>query len=186
MRVFGIFVFIFLIFLGVYFYFTRWKPIVDKVNDLRKENLYLSKKLAEKWGSQESKMFFSKFEISEEKLKVVVPSDEVFVSGTAEISDNGKKVLKDLVNTLKKRGFNKIDIEVHTDNTPVGARLKVLYPTNWELAGARASNIVKFFIQNGIPANKLRAISCGDAYPVTSNLTPEGRKQNRRIIFYIY
>jgi chemotaxis protein MotB len=55
------------------------------------------------------------------------------------------------------------------------------YPTNWELAGARAASVVRLFAHSGLPAKRLLAVSMADVRPVTSNSTPEGRARNRRI-----
>ena len=68
-----------------------------------------------------------------------------------------------------------------TDNAPVSARLAEIYPTNWELAGARAASVVRVLEEAGIAKERLRALSLADNLPVASDDTPEGRAQNRRI-----
>ena len=69
----------------------------------------------------------------------------------------------------------------HTDNVQISTRLKERYPTNWELAGARAASVVRLFQGAGIPVQQLVAVSRGEGQPIASNDTPEGRKENRRI-----
>ena len=59
--------------------------------------------------------------------------------------------------------------------------LKERYPTNWELAGARAASVVRLFAQSGIDGTRLSAVSRGDTRPVADNRTPQGRALNRRI-----
>ena len=55
------------------------------------------------------------------------------------------------------------------------------YPSNWELAGARASSVVRLFERAGIDGERLQAISRAEFAPVSSNNDAEGRGQNRRI-----
>ena len=68
-----------------------------------------------------------------------------------------------------------------TDNVPIRGNLAKRYPTNWELAGARAASVVRLLESTGIDSTKLIASSYGDNFPVASNDTEEGRAQNRRI-----
>ena len=63
----------------------------------------------------------------------------------------------------------------------VGPVLAQRYPTNWELAAARATSVVRVMEAEGIPAEQLVAISFGETHSVASNDTEEGRAQNRRI-----
>ena len=69
----------------------------------------------------------------------------------------------------------------HTDNIAVGPRLKQRYPTNWELAGARAASVVRLLSESGVANDRLSAVSFGPFYPVESNDTSAGRARNRRI-----
>jgi hypothetical protein len=68
-----------------------------------------------------------------------------------------------------------------SDNVPVGAHLQAQFPSNWELAGARAASVVRMMQAGGVPAAQLMAVSQGENQPIASNATPEGRAQNRRI-----
>jgi len=57
----------------------------------------------------------------------------------------------------------------------------VLYPSNWELSGARAASVVRLFIENGVDPRRLAAVGYADQRPVADNATPEGRQRNRRV-----
>ncbi|TXI27748.1 MAG: flagellar motor protein MotD, partial [Nitrosomonas oligotropha] len=46
---------------------------------------------------------------------------------------------------------------------------------------ARASSVVRLFIENGVEAYRLTAVGYGENRPIESNDTPEGRKRNRRV-----
>jgi len=64
---------------------------------------------------------------------------------------------------------------------PVSKPLQDKYPTNWELSVARATNVVRFLQDVGVPPERLVASGRGEYDPVASNDTPEGRQKNRRI-----
>ena len=71
-----------------------------------------------------------------------------------------------------------IMVEGHTDNVPIHSQR---FPTNWELAGGRATRVVRILEERGVPPERLVAISRGETTPRASNATPEGRARNRRI-----
>ena len=75
---------------------------------------------------------------------------------------------------------NQIDVVGNTDNVPIGPELAGRYPTNWELAGARAAIVVRYLQDAGVSPAQLAAVSNGQYHPVASNDTAAGRAQNRR------
>jgi chemotaxis protein MotB len=113
-------------------------------------------------------------------LRVNVAQDILFDSGSAALDKNGIEVLQRVAVQLRKSP-HLIQVIGHTDNKPIGPALIKQYPTNWELAAARATSVVRLFDSSGLPARRLIAISMADVQPVASNKTPEGRARNRRI-----
>lgn len=113
-------------------------------------------------------------------LSVNVAQEILFASGSAALDKGGLEVLQRVADQLKQTNYQ-IVVTGHTDNKPIGAGLVGRYPTNWELAGARAASVVRLFAGSGIPAPRLLAVSMADARPVAPNDTPEGRARNRRI-----
>jgi chemotaxis protein MotB len=113
-------------------------------------------------------------------LKVKLSEEILFATGSAELGEKGREVLLTVSTELKKVPYQ-IDVGGHTDNVPIRGQLASLYPTNWELAGARAARVVRLLEEAGIASNRLLAASYGENEPVTSNDTPEGRARNRRI-----
>jgi chemotaxis protein MotB len=60
------------------------------------------------------------------------------------------------------------------------------YPTTWEWSAARAAIVVRELVEGyGVSPHRFTAAGRGDQDPVASNDTPEGRLQNRRIVFSI-
>lgn len=120
---------------------------------------------------------------STDRLKVVLTDKILFDPGSQEISAEGKKLLLALAESFKKDDTYHIVVEGHTDNVPLGRRLKKLYPTNWELAAARAASVVRFLQwQGGVDPKRLSLVSYASYRPVVMNSTEEGRRQNRRIV----
>jgi len=113
-------------------------------------------------------------------LRVNVSQDILFDSGSAALDKNGTTVLNKVATELKKSSHQVLVIG-HTDNKPVRPTLSRQYPSNWELAGARAASVVRLFANSGFPGKRMRAVSVADSQPVASNKTEEGRARNRRI-----
>jgi chemotaxis protein MotB len=113
-------------------------------------------------------------------LRVNLAQDILFDSGSAALDRNGVEVLQRVATQLRKSS-HQILVIGHTDNKPIGPALVRQYPTNWELAGARAASVVRLFDSSGLPARRLVAVSMADVQPVASNKTAEGRARNRRI-----
>jgi chemotaxis protein MotB len=70
-------------------------------------------------------------------------------------------------------------IEGHTDNIPIHT---AQIASNWELSTARATELVRLLIQDhGFAPERLSAAGYAQYHPVASNLTAQGRAQNRRV-----
>ncbi len=113
-------------------------------------------------------------------LHVVLPHSLLFAEGSSDIGDDGRQLVLKLVDDFQRVGAQ-IVVLGYTDNVPIGSRLAQRYPTNWELAGARAASIVRVFQDGGIDPGRLLAASAGENSPVASNDSADGRAKNRRI-----
>ncbi len=109
-----------------------------------------------------------------------LPDDVVFAPGSARPTVEGRR----LIGSLAARLVNVvqlIEVHGHTDSVPTQGALAERYPSNWELAGARAASVVRILIEGGVPAERLVAVSHGPSLPIAPNDTLEGRARNRRI-----
>lgn len=118
-------------------------------------------------------------------VKVAMPSEGMFESGSVTIEKRGKEWLLTLSSTLKSLNIKELRVEGHTDNIPIKKTRQQLYPTNWELSAGRAANIVRYLIDAGLDARKLAAVGYADSRPIADNESPAGRAKNRRIEFTI-
>ena len=113
-----------------------------------------------------------------EGLRLNVSQDVLFASGSARLNMAGESVVWKVAERLKAIP-HQIEVQGHTDNVPL--RSSAPWPTNWELAAARAMEVVRLFEKRGVEPERLTAVSFGPYHPVASNETAEGRAQNRRI-----
>ena len=126
-------------------------------------------------------------EEGEEGFFIRLPADITFKSGSAEISDEDAMLFLKRIALIIKRYLPKnIEIQVKgfTDNLP--PPLASPYEDNWELAAARAINVLKILIKNGVSPKRLSAASYGEYYPIASNATKEGRAKNRRVEIWFF
>jgi len=114
-------------------------------------------------------------------LTVDVAEQLFFDSGRANLKDTGKAVLKKVGDALKGYEDKVIRIVGHTDNVPISKSAQKVFPSNWELSVARATNVVRYLQEVGIPPERMIASGRAEYQPIAENDTPEGRKKNRRI-----
>jgi chemotaxis protein MotB len=113
-------------------------------------------------------------------LQVTVPDQILFASGSARLSPEGSDVLRRVAQQLASLP-NPIQVVGHSDNRKIRPSLTGQYPSNWELAGARAAAVVRVFETVGITGDRLIAISRAEFAPIASNESKEERARNRRI-----
>ncbi len=113
------------------------------------------------------------------KVYVTVGAGGAFPSGSAELTEEARSIMAKIA--TKGVGENsKITVSGHTDNVPL--KFGSNFRDNWDLAAARASSVVQEMEKTGvISADQMQAISFGEAKPIKSNDTAEGRAKNRRI-----
>ena len=117
-------------------------------------------------------------------IHVNLTEDILFPSGSAEVRESGREVLGKVSGQLGDAKYQ-IVVSGFTDNVPISRSLSSRFPTNWDLAAARATNVVRLLEENNVPSDKLIATSYGKNKPISSNETEEGRKQNRRIEIHL-
>jgi chemotaxis protein MotB len=109
-----------------------------------------------------------------------LPEAILFDSGSSVVKTSGVTVLKKVANELTEVPFQTV-VAGFSDNVPISQRLAEIFPSNWDLAAARATNVVRLLESSGVPKERLVVVSLGENQPVASNDTVEGRAQNRRI-----
>ncbi len=97
-----------------------------------------------------------------------------FETGKATLEPEAYHVLDELVEYLKRKEDDKVEIGGHTDN--VGKR-----ESNLKLSLDRANTVRDYLISKGISFDRITAQGYGSTVPIGNNNTAEGRAENRRI-----
>jgi len=117
-------------------------------------------------------------------LMLTLSNDVWFDPGRADINPNMMSraiVIGELLqaNFLVAEPFE-IVVAGHTDNVPMTN--VTMFPTNWHLSNARATNFLELLIEaSHLEPWHFYTRSCGEYKPIAPNDTPEGRQANRRV-----
>ncbi len=118
----------------------------------------------------------------QDAIKVSVNSELLFPSGGWEMSADAKTSIAKIAAILAPHQKAKINVNGYTDSTPIGPGLKSQgITTNLILSQKRADNVMQFMISQGVKSDLVSAHGFGEASPVASNDTAEGKAQNRRV-----
>lgn len=113
-------------------------------------------------------------------------SGSLFEPGSVELTNVAKQILQRIKKELELPPYDVflIDVEGHTDDTPVSSPY---YPSNWELSAARAARVVRYFQELGFDPTWMKASGYGDTRPLFANRGLDGepilenQARNRRI-----
>lgn len=117
--------------------------------------------------------------ITDERGIVIRIMDKAFYdTGKADLKENARETLDTIAPVIK--GIpNEIRIEGHTDNVPIST---YEFKSNWELSVRRATEVVKYLIENGgVLPERISAAGYAEYRPVAENDTDVNRALNRRI-----
>jgi len=91
------------------------------------------------------------------------------------------RMLDKLADAIKD-STDTIRVEGHTDDTPISDKLKVKYPSNWELSAARASAVARYFeTKHFINPKRLESLGFSMYHPMAPNDSDENKQRNRRV-----
>jgi chemotaxis protein MotB len=114
-------------------------------------------------------------------VEIEIKADVLFPSGSAEIQPAALPALESIAAILRPLPCP-VRIEGHTDNRPISTPL---FPSNWELSGARASRIVRLFEKLGVASIRMSVAGQGEYQPIADNSTEDGRNRNRRVTLIV-
>jgi chemotaxis protein MotB len=132
-------------------------------------------------------------DLTNKEIVMTFNSSSLYISGGAELLPSGESIISKVSDALNGLSFYnfKVDIEGHTDNVPINT---LRFPSNWELSVARASEVVKFLVNQGYKPSNLKASGYADTQPLpdaphTDEFGQdiiENRAKNRRIVLRIF
>ena len=116
--------------------------------------------------------------INKRHIKHIEQTRIHFAANKTEPLKKEEKILEKLALLLIQTEFSKLIITGYSDNSgPVSENL--------QYSLARAQSIANFLSSHGIDKNKISVQGRGEAEPLVTNDTEEGRKLNRRVEFSI-
>jgi len=149
----------------------------QKYNALDQEYQQLQQSMTAEVGAQ--KMQITRLQ---DAIKVSVNGEVLLPSGGWQMSSQAQQTIAKMAAILAPQQTTKINVNGYTDNTPIGPELRRQgVTTNLILSQKRADNVMQYMISQGVNPNLVSAQGFGDADPVASNSTPEGKAQNRRV-----
>ena len=117
--------------------------------------------------------------------RFVFQAEVLFAPGNAELAPEAKQQLAPVFAALKDLSAKippdlnwVLRIDGHTDHRPIRS---TEFPSNWELSAGRAISVVRYAIDQGIPANRLAATGFADNQPIETGDGDEAYRRNRRI-----
>ncbi len=107
-------------------------------------------------------------------LTVTLPDGILFATNSSTVSGSAQSDLFALAQNLNRNPNSTVNVIGHTDNVGEAG-------FNFDLSQRRAQSVASVLINAGVAPQRIRSLGRGEDAPVASNLTPEGRQQNRRV-----
>jgi len=105
-----------------------------------------------------------------------------FASGIADIPESTVESLGEILQRMRDRRNVRLHLVGHADNRPLSAATAEIYGDNEGLSRERAGQVAEHMqTALSLPAEAISYEWAGDASPVATNLTEEGRARNRRV-----
>ncbi|AXJ00394.1 chemotaxis protein MotB [Cyclonatronum proteinivorum] len=126
-----------------------------------------------------------------DEMRLSFTDARFFETARAELLPEGKALIDRIMEVMAELKFYQyyIDVEGHTDNRPIST---LQFPSNWELSAARASNIIRYFMEQGFEPSRLKASGYAETRPIVPNQDefgndlPDNQALNRRVVIRIY
>jgi len=119
-------------------------------------------------------------------IKYTVNSDLLFPSGSYKMSSAGQQIIGRLASQLAQFQEHHLVVEGYTDNQPIGAQLRRQgIDSNEALSQKRADAVMEYLVSQGVSQDMITAKGNGEANPVASNDTAQGRALNRRVELHL-
>ena len=109
-----------------------------------------------------------------DRLIVTLPQSITFATDSSVVQPGIRDDLQALANNVQVYANSTLQIVGHTDSDGDASY-------NQRLSEERAFVVSNILVANGVPQGRLQTIGRGESQPIATNLTPEGKAQNRRV-----
>lgn len=123
----------------------------------------------------------------EDQTLLEIEGDVLFASEENALTAEGAALVRDIGAALSRFPEYLVRVEGHTDDRPIGPKLKAKFESNWELSAARASTVVRYLVYGlSFDPTRLSVVGYGKFRPLADNATEQGRAKNRRVEVAIF
>ena len=140
-----------------------------------------SRRMEERQATMEQSTRGTGVEVSrtnDNQLKLNIPSDVSFDTGSAAVKPQMRNVLDSFANSLRSDPNARIEIVGHTDSTGSPA-------VNNPLSVERAQSVRDYLVARGVSASRINTAGMGERQPIADNNSDAGRAKNRRVEIYL-
>ena len=140
-----------------------------------------SKRMEDRRVSMEQATRGTNVEVSrteDNQLKLNIPNDISFDTGSAAIKPQLRAVLDPFANSLRDDSSTRLMIVGHTDSTGSAS-------VNNPLSIERAQSVRDYLVTRGVAGSRVDTAGRGDREPVAENATDIGRAKNRRVEIFL-
>jgi chemotaxis protein MotB len=120
-----------------------------------------------------------KIRVVNQEIVITMKENVSFRTGDSDILRGSEPILDAIAEIVVRYPAFQVEIDGHTDDQPINTRR---FPSNWELSVARATSVLKYLIgKHGLDPARFTIKGNGEQRPLSANLSPEERAQNRRV-----
>ena len=118
---------------------------------------------------------------TKDKVFINLADRALFDSGSDQVHPAGADILNRIGSAMKGVPNWKVQLIGHADNQPIKPAAQIRFANNTALSQARAEHGAKILMDSGVDAKLISTAGRGEAQPIASNSTAEGRRKNRRL-----
>jgi chemotaxis protein MotB len=158
---------------------VREIPGIKSSSSMPEELDYLKEELLRSFNKYDlgESLFVS---VKKKGLEITLRDRITFVDGDSTLLDYPKAILQELAAVIRDNPRYKVIVEGHTDDRPIS---NSRFPSNWELSVGRASNVVRYFVEDlGLDHTRFSVAGFAENRPLADNSTVAGRTANRRVV----
>jgi chemotaxis protein MotB len=119
-----------------------------------------------------------KIKLREGRMVIELANDVLFDSGQTVVKPEGQKAIGQVAAVLRTIAGRRFQVAGHTDNVAITT---ARFRSNWDLSAARAVEVVRILIAQGLKPELVSAAGYGEFDPIAPNDTPQSKGKNRRI-----
>lgn len=109
-----------------------------------------------------------------DNITLNLPSSITFALNSADLNSQFYSALEGVTLVLKEYAKTIVEVAGHTDSTGTDQH-------NQALSERRAQSVASYLASHGVKSQRLITVGAGEAHPVATNDTEQGRAANRRV-----